>query len=125
MLGQYDAGAAIAVKDIEEAKKFYSDVLGLSLENESPGGVSYKSGNTTIFVYPSEYAGTNKATCAGWVVPDVSSMVEELKSKGVTFEQYDLPGVTREGDVHVMGELKAAWFKDPSGNILSFSNTMG
>ena len=126
MLGDSDAYATIAVSDMDAAKKFYSETLGLEQVSESPGGVVYKSGNSHIFVYPSMTAGTNQATYAGWTVEDVETTVKELKDKGVKFEQYDdLPQVTRQGDIHVMGDLKAAWFKDPSGNILSLSDMPG
>ncbi len=126
MLGDANCGPAIAVSDIEAAKKFYQDVLGLKQLKESPGGVSYQSGESQIFVYPSSFAGTNKATYAGWTVDDVPAVAEALKAKGVALEHYpDMPGVTLEGDVHSMGDLKAIWFKDPSGNVLSVANQMG
>lgn len=123
MLGDADISAVLAVKDLGEAKKFYGDVLGLQKAGEDPGGVNYKSGKTNVYVYPSELAGTNKATAAGWTVSDLEKVVEELKAKGVSFEHYDdLPGTKLEGDVHVMGNFKAVWFKDPSGNILSINS---
>ena len=85
----------------------------------------YKCGSSQLFVYPSEFAGTNKATAASWVVgDDLDKIIADLKSKGVKFEQYDMPNVTREGDVHVMGEMRAAWFKDPDGNMLNLVNGM-
>lgn len=125
MLGDKQAVATLAVKDIEAGKKFYEGTLGLKKDSEDPGGILYKSGNSNVFVYQSEFAGTNKATAVSWGVgDDLESVIEELKGKGVTFEQYDLPGVTREGDIHVMGELKAVWFKDPDGNILNIVNQM-
>ncbi|PJE65590.1 glyoxalase [Candidatus Saccharibacteria bacterium CG10_big_fil_rev_8_21_14_0_10_47_8] len=109
MLGDKQAVATIAVKDIDAAKKFYEGTLGLTKSGDDPGGVLYKSGSSNVFVYQSEYAGTNKATAASWGVGDgIEAIVEDLKAKGVVFEQYDLPGTTREGDIHVMGELKAA-----------------
>ncbi len=124
MLGDKDVCATIAVRDMAAATEFYGEVLGLQASNESPGGTFFKSGNSGVFVYPSPgVAGTNKATYAAWSVTDVEGTIEGLKAKGVSFEHYDdLPGVTREGDVHIMGAMKAAWFKDPDGNILSFSN---
>jgi extradiol dioxygenase family protein len=126
MLGSKSAAAVLAVKDIDEAKKFYGDVLGLSQVNESEEGVSYKSGDAMILVYPSQYAGTNKATALGWIAgDDFDKIMADLKSKGVSFEHYpDLPGVTLEGDVHKMGESSAVWFKDPSGNILNIVDKM-
>jgi predicted enzyme related to lactoylglutathione lyase len=125
MLGDSDVWAAIAVKDMPTAEKFYSETLGLEKGMSDPGGTIFKSGNSGIFVYPSEFAGTNKATYAGWAVDDVDGKVEELKAKGVQFEQYDMPGMTREGDIHIMGDMRAAWFKDPDGNILNLVNQMG
>ncbi|MES2971706.1 MAG: VOC family protein [Patescibacteria group bacterium] len=123
MLGDKDVAATIAVKDLTVAKEFYQGKLGLMLEQESPAGDLYASGSCKLFVYPSGYAGTNQATYASWKVDDVDATVAELKSKGIVFEQYDnLPETTREGDVHVMGDNRAAWFKDPDGNILSIGD---
>lgn len=126
MLGKNDVCACLAVKDMDAAIKFYAETLGLEKGMESPGGTFFKSGSGGVFVYPSQFAGTNKATTAAWGVEDVESAVEELKAKGVSFEQYDdIPGAKREGDIHTMGELKAAWFRDPDGNILNIVNQMG
>jgi catechol 2,3-dioxygenase-like lactoylglutathione lyase family enzyme len=125
MLGDKEVCAVIAVKDMDAAAKFYGETLGLEKGMESPGGTFYKSGSFGIFVYPSEFAGTNKATYAAWNVDDVEATVEALKAKDVKFEQYDMPGVERQGDIHIMGELKAAWFTDPDGNILNIVNQVG
>lgn len=126
MLGSNNVCATIAVSDMDAAAKFYEGTLGLKKDMESPGGTFFKSGNSGIFVYPSGTAGTNKATYASWMVDDVEGAIQDLKGKGVSFEQYDdLPGVKREGDLHIMGELKSAWFKDPDGNILNIVNQMG
>lgn len=126
MLGSNDVCACLAVKDMDAAKKFYEETLGLEKGMESPGGTFYKSGNGGVFVYPSQFAGSNKATAAAWQVDDVAGAVEDLRSKGVEFERYpDMPGVTIEGDVHIMGEMKAAWFTDPDGNILNIVNQVG
>jgi catechol 2,3-dioxygenase-like lactoylglutathione lyase family enzyme len=124
MLGGKDAAATLAVSDLQRARDFYENTLGLAPVQEPPGGILYKSGNSVVLVYPSEYAGTNQATAASWAVgDDFDATVEDLISKGVTFEHYnDLPDTTREGDVHVMGEFKAVWFKDPDGNILNVIN---
>jgi extradiol dioxygenase family protein len=126
MLGSKDAAAVLAVKDIGAAKKFYGDTLGLSEVSDTEEGVTYKSGSAMILVYPSQFAGTNKATALGWIAgDDFVKIVEDLGSKGVKFEHYpDLPGVTLEGDVHKMGESSAVWFMDPSGNILNIVDKM-
>ena len=123
MLRDNDALATIAVKDIKAARKFYEDTLGLTLDGSGDGGViRFTSGNSTILVYQSQFAGTNQATAVTWVVDDVDGVVKALKAKGVTFEHYDFPGITLEGDVHVIGNVRNAWFKDPDGNILSIVN---
>ena len=123
MLGGKDAAATLAVSDLQRARDFYENTLGLTPVQEPPGGILYKSGNSVVLVYPSEYAGTNQATAASWGVGDgFDAIVQDLESKGVTFEHYDLPDTAHEGDVHVMGEFKAVWLKDPDGNILNLIN---
>jgi catechol 2,3-dioxygenase-like lactoylglutathione lyase family enzyme len=120
VLGNTDVIATCAVKDVEKAKKFYEDILGLTpLPTEEAGVLSYKSGKSSLLVYQSQYAGTNKATAATWAVNDLEATVRALKAKGVRFEHYDLPGTERKGDIHGSGRTKAAWFKDPDGNILA------
>ena len=120
MLGKSDATAMIAVKDIDRARKFYEDTLGLETRDEMGGEVlSVKSGETTISVYRSEFAGTNKATALTFDVDDIEAEVSELKGKGIFFEQYDMPGLEKQGDLYVAEGMKTAWFKDPDGNILS------
>jgi len=123
MLSNEEAVATIAVRDTKKAREFYEETLGLRPDrSEEPGVLSYKTGPSTILVYESRYAGTNKATAATWVVADVDEVVKDLKQKGVAFEHYDLPNTTLRGDVHVAGGRKVAWFKDPDGNILSVVN---
>jgi catechol 2,3-dioxygenase-like lactoylglutathione lyase family enzyme len=121
MLGSNKLFATIAVKDLEEGKKFYTEVLGLNLVSENPGGVNLDSGGVKLFIYQSETAGTNQATCVSWDVASIEDEVNTLKEKGVLFERYDLPFAKWEGDIAVMDPMKAAWFKDPSGNILNIS----
>jgi catechol 2,3-dioxygenase-like lactoylglutathione lyase family enzyme len=124
VLENKNAIATIPVKDISAAKRFYEGALGLKPDPAvEPGVLAYKTGNTPLLVYQSQYAGTNKATAATWFVgEDVEGVVQELKGKGVSFEKYDFPGGTRKGDVHINGKNKAAWFKDPDGNILAIVN---
>ena len=124
MLGDKDAVANIAVKNLETAKKFYEETLGLTqIGAEGQEVIVFRSGSSKIYVYKSQYAGTNQATALTWVVgKDIEGVVQELKAKGVTFEHYDMPDVTREGDIHVSGNMKVAWFKDPDGNILNIIN---
>lgn len=121
MLANSNATANLAVKDLAKARAFYEGTLGLKeVHNEGGELIVYKSGDTSINVYRSNFAGTNKATAVTWTVGDeLGKIVEALKSKGVTFEHYDMPGLTLEGDVHVGQGMKVAWFKDPDGNILN------
>ncbi len=120
MLGNPDAIATVAVRNIEAARKFYEGTLGLKqTRSEEPGVLGYKSGKASVLVYESQYAGTNKATAVTWAVEDLEGVIRDLKAKGIRFEHYDFPGTTRTGDVHGTGKTKAAWFKDPDGNILA------
>jgi catechol 2,3-dioxygenase-like lactoylglutathione lyase family enzyme len=119
MLGHGEVMPTVAVKSLEKAKEFYEGKLGLRpAPGHENGAVVYRNGGSSILVYESSYAGTNKATAVTWVMgEDEERVVQELKNKGITFEHYDMPGMTREGDLHVAGKMKAAWFKDPDGNI--------
>ena len=119
MLSDKDAVANLAVKNLKVAKKFYEDTLGLKqVGAEGQELIVFKSGKSTINVYRSQYAGTNQATAVTWTVgKELDDVVKALKAKGVKFEHYDMPGMTRKGDVHVAGKMKVAWFKDPDGNI--------
>lgn len=119
MLGGKDAIATVPVKDLNAARTFYEGTLGLKRSGEEdPEAITYEAGSSTVLVYQSQYAGTNEATAVTWNVGDeVEEIARGLRAKGVVFEHYDMPGTTREGDVHVAGELKVAWFKDPDGNI--------
>lgn len=121
MLGDKDAAANIAVKDLEVAKRFYGETLGLTqVGSEGDELIVFRSGNSMINVYRSKYAGTNQATALTWVVGEgVEGVVEALKAKGISFEHYDMPEIRREGDVHIGGNMQVAWFKDPDGNILN------
>ncbi|HEV7239919.1 MAG TPA: VOC family protein [Thermoanaerobaculia bacterium] len=119
MLGDKDAIVTVAVKDIDVAKKFYEGTLGLHpSSDQEPGTLAYQTAKSTIFVYPSQYAGTNQATAVTWFVDDVEGLVKALAAKGVKFEHYDnLPDTKVVGDLHIAGDKKLAWFKDPDGNI--------
>jgi len=125
MLGEKPVAATVAITDLQRAREFYENVLGLAPVQEMPGGIVYLSGGAGMLVYESEYAGTNQATAATWAAgSDFDAIVEDLRQKGVTFEHYDnLPDTTRDGDVHTFGgEFKGVWFKDPDGNILNVGN---
>ena len=129
MLGDKSVIPTLAVSDMERARDFYENTLGLKPAPGLPdgadvGAIVYQAGSSAVLVYQSAYAGTNQATAAAWGVgDDFDTIVEELRSKGVTFERYDdLPDTTREGDIHTTGEMKSVWFKDPDGNIINVGN---
>ena len=120
MLGNTNAASNIAVRDLNAAKKFYEETVGLQpIGGQGDEVIVFRSGNSMINVYRSQYAGTNKATAVTWTLDDVEGAVQTLKGKGVKFEHYNIPGMTRQGDVHIGGDMKVAWFKDPDGNILN------
>jgi catechol 2,3-dioxygenase-like lactoylglutathione lyase family enzyme len=125
MLGKQTAIPTVAVRNLTAAKKFYEGTLGLKqIDAEGDEVVVYESGDSRLNVYRSQFAGTNKATAVTWTVDDVDGEVKALKSKGVAFEHYDMPGLKLQGDVHVADgdAMKVAWFKDPDGNIFSIVN---
>ncbi len=122
MLESSTVVANVAVSDINKAKEFYQQTLGLKQTDENMGGVTYTCGGGKLFVYQAPTAGSGQATCATWEVTDIDAVVKDLADKGVEFEHYDMPGGQRDGDVHSMGGMKAAWFKDPDGNILGIAN---
>ena len=126
MLGDKPAAATVAVSDLARAREFYEGVLGLTATQELGEALVYRSGSSSVFVYESKFAGTNKATALTWDVgDDFDAVVQALRDKGVTFERYDdLPGTSRDGDVHKLGDtgMRAVWFKDPDGNILNVGN---
>jgi predicted enzyme related to lactoylglutathione lyase len=121
MLSKARAAAALPAADLGRAKKFYGEVLGLSVREENPEGVEYNCGaGTSVFIYPSAYAGTNQATAVGFMVDDLDATMKDLQDRGATFEEYDLPGLkTEKGVVTMPDGSKGAWFKDTEGNILS------
>lgn len=122
MLGDRDVTTMVAVKDAAEAARFYERVLGLTRIDSSPTVIRYRSGASTLVVYESPNAGTNKATTALWRVDDLEGTVQTLKERGVAFHHYDdLPGVTRRGEIHDLGVFKTAWFQDPSGNTFEIN----
>src|SRR5262245_25804956 len=115
MLGNRDAVANIAVRNVETARKFYEGTLGLKqVDSEGEEVIVFRSGNSLLNVYRSKYAGTNQATAVTWAVGDEGEdVVRALKEKGVRFEHYDMPDMARQGDLYVAGDIKVAWFKDP------------
>ena len=124
MLKDKSSSAIVAVSDIARSKKFYRDILGLEIIDDSMGQVLvFRTGDTSLVVYASEEAGTNRANAVVWGVGDeIETITAALKNKGVTFERYEFDGTRLEGDIHVSGNMKMVWFKDPDGNILHLNN---
>lgn len=121
MFGDKRCATMLPASDIERAKSWYADHLDLKPTSEDPSGVQYQvGGGTEFWVYPSEFAGTNQATAMGFLAKDLSAEMKELKSRGITFEDYDIPGVKTVEGIAEFGEgERAAWFKDSEGNIIS------
>ena len=124
MLGDKEAIATISVKDLAVARKFYEGVLGLRLQHaKGEEATTSRTGKAASRVYRSNFAGKPKATALHFHVgPDIDRLVKGLTERGVSFEHSDMPGLTRQGALHVSGDTKIAWFKDPDGNILCLMN---
>jgi len=124
MLGNHDSSAIVAVSDLEAARAFYGDTLDLppSDEGGEEGVLVYRTGRTKLVVYQSEFAGTNRANAVVWGVgEELDAIVATLEAKGASFEHY--PDIGRlEGNVHVAGEAKLVWLKDPDGNLLHINS---
>jgi len=115
---------AVAARDLNRAKAWYKDKLGMSPSKEIPDGVIYVCADgSALMLYQSPFAGTAKNTVAGWRVNDLESEMAQLRSRGVTFEEYDMPHVKTTDGVADAPELgvRGAWFSDSEGNILVLS----
>lgn len=130
MLADFAAAATIAVRDLEQARPFYQEVIGLKpVGAPMRGAQAFTAAGSTVVVYESRYAGTNQATAATWTLGGrFDAVMDDLRAKGVTFEEYPMPGVTIDRGVHKVaagsasGPGKVAWFKDPDGNIHNLNN---
>ncbi len=120
MLNDSKVTANVPAADLDRARRFYLDTLGLTPKMENDGGLVYQTdGGTTFFVYQTEFAGQAGHTIAQWHVDDIETEVKDLQGKGLSFEHYDMPGVTWAGDIASIPEMgRAAWFKDSEGNIM-------
>ena len=126
MLGNARVGAILVATDIERAKKFYVEKLGLRMvETSAPDGdfAMFEAGEGTMpYRYLREGGSKAEHTVAGWLVDDIETAVEQLRDRGVVFEHYDVPGLkTDERGIAESGPARSAWFKDTEGNILTVS----
>jgi catechol 2,3-dioxygenase-like lactoylglutathione lyase family enzyme len=123
MLGSHRVFATIPATDIDRAKRWYADKLGLKPARETPAGLKYTLADGTGFLlYPTEFAGKAPNTLMGFETADVEGDVAALKKKGVKFEDYDMPGLKTVNSIATFGKMKGAWFRDSEGNILSVAN---
>jgi catechol 2,3-dioxygenase-like lactoylglutathione lyase family enzyme len=116
------AAATLPASDLGRARKFYEETLGFTVLEDTPAGIFYQVGPHQVFLYESQYAGTNQATAATLEVSDLDAAVTELKDRGVTFEEYDIPGVKTVNSIAELGPYRSAWLKDTEGNIISIGN---
>jgi catechol 2,3-dioxygenase-like lactoylglutathione lyase family enzyme len=122
MLSDAPVAPALPASDLARARAFYEQKLELSVVEENPGEVTFAcGGGTVLFVYPSEFAGTNQATAAGFRVADLDAAMARMRDRGVVFEDYDLPGLTTVDGVATFEGGRGAFFKDTEGNILALT----
>jgi catechol 2,3-dioxygenase-like lactoylglutathione lyase family enzyme len=124
MFKDKNSSAIVAVKDLDRARRFYGETLGLEQADDIGEAIAFRTGDTRLIVYRSDaYAGTNKANAVVWsAIEDFDAVAKELRGKGVVFEEYPDLGMEVANGIHVQGPFKAVWFRDPDGNILHFNN---
>jgi catechol 2,3-dioxygenase-like lactoylglutathione lyase family enzyme len=119
MLDRFQVHATLPASDIDRAREWYRDKLGLTPAREDEVGLWYELSGSRLLVYPSAFAGTSQSTAAEWLVGDIDAVAEELRGRGVVFEEYDLPGLKTEHGLTTIGAHRTGWFKDSEGNIIS------
>ena len=130
MLASARIAAIVPVSDVEAAIRFYGDTLGLVLKerrSDLPENreAEFEAGDGTLLVYESVGAGQSRHTVAGFRVDDIDGTVRTLRERGVVFEEYDLPDLKTENGIAAVGDVRAAWCKDPDGNILAVESVGG
>jgi catechol 2,3-dioxygenase-like lactoylglutathione lyase family enzyme len=132
MLEKSDVATRLPARDLSRARRFYSEKLGLEPFEERPGGLRYRSGNNFFVLFESTGAPSGNHTQMSWEVPDIEAAATALRTRGVIFEEYDLPGLkTVNGIAQIAGNYpskgvgeKGAWFKDSEGNLLSIGQPL-
>ena len=105
---------------MQRARKFYAEKLGMEPMQEFPdGSVFYRCKGSFFMLYPSQYAGTAQNTAMEWTTLNIERDMQELRARGVVFEEYDFPEFKTVNGIATFGPIKSAWFKDSEGNILA------
>ena len=122
MLKDKMVAAILPAKDVQRAKNFYHDKLGLDVQSETEAGITMGAGSGTgLFVYQKDDMVSASHTVAGFSVDNIEEEVDALRSRGVDFEEYDMPGMKTINGIADFGGAKAAWFRDSEGNIISIN----
>jgi catechol-2,3-dioxygenase len=124
-LGDFPVYALLPASGLTRARTWYEEKLGLTPSEETPGNAWYRCADGTWFIVTqTPNAGTAKNTAAGFTVKEIESVMDELRSRGVAFEEYDFGEIGRtENGLMTMDNIKAAWFKDSEGNIVELSQS--
>jgi catechol 2,3-dioxygenase-like lactoylglutathione lyase family enzyme len=118
MLSKGEIHATIPAQDLNRARQFYAEKLGLQPESENPNGLIYRCKDSWFILFPSSGSSNASFTQASWAVEDIQAEVAELKARGVVFEEYDFPGLKTVNSIAETGPNRIAWFKDSEGNLL-------
>jgi catechol 2,3-dioxygenase-like lactoylglutathione lyase family enzyme len=122
MLTDQKTYTTIPVSDIDRAARFYGETLGINAVMVTEGGIMYGAGATQFFVYPSRSKASGGPTQMSWLVSDIKSEVAALRAKGITFEEYSIPGLEMvDGIAHSGPNVWTAFFRDPDGNLLGLT----
>jgi catechol 2,3-dioxygenase-like lactoylglutathione lyase family enzyme len=124
MLDGYEIVPSLPAADLERALRFYVEKLGLTAISRNAAAVEFRAGSAKFGVYKTDYAGTAQHTLAAWEVDDIEEAVDELRSRGVVFEEYDFPGFKTVAGIADLGSQRGAWFKDSEGNILALAQAV-
>jgi catechol 2,3-dioxygenase-like lactoylglutathione lyase family enzyme len=118
MLADYPIDVVLLATDLEATRDFYRDKIGLELLNESANGVAFKCGSNRLTITKSTVGTADEQTQASWRVKDLDAELDALRGRGVTIQDYDLPGLKTVDGVADIGFARMAWFIDPAKNCL-------
>jgi hypothetical protein len=123
MLRDFPMAARLAAIDIGRARAWYEEKLGLTPEKEEMGGAGlwYRTNGTWFYLYQTETAGTARNTVGGWEVRGIEAIMADLRSRGVSFQDYDFGEMKTVDGLLTAGDYKAAWFTDSEGNVLELT----